>query len=481
MLWACIHLPLLPLEVLQHQCQQAPLAIEQTHRNRRYVAYANQSALDCGIQTGTSIATARCLNNRLKVQQRNLELEQQGLEHIATLGYGFTPTVSIQQPNQVLLEIESCLRLFNGLDELNRKLRHALGQTPYFTCVVYYPTAAGAMLLAKATRGEQPGNAPLDSSHLRQAPLDYLNVSADTINRLKSMGFTLAGELFDLPKDALGKRFGIAFVDYLQQLIGKQPESLPIFKLPALFDRRIDFIEELTHTESLLFPTKRLINYLQHYLVARQLSVRSFELTLYQRFKHTQSLVIQLTKPAHKAQHLLTLVQYQLAKIQLTQPVTGIRIKAEWFSPLTVYHQDLFAQAKIQQNPYQLIDTLTARLGKERVQGLAIAEDHRPEKAWQSRSPGSGNNFGNGNNSNRGSTIKYPADSRPLWLLQHPQPLSSERLQLLKGPERIETGWWDHNPVHRDYYVALHPNGSLLWVFKDLQQTSRWFLHGLFS
>ena len=28
------------------------------------------------------------------------------------------------------------------------------------------------------------------------------------------------------------------------------------------------------------------------------------------------------------------------------------------------------------------------------------------------------------------------------------------RLELLAGPERIESGWWDGADVQRDYYVA---------------------------
>ena len=82
MLWACIHLPQLPLEVLQHQVTDAPLVIEESQSNRRYVAYANRRALACGIQIGSSIPTAHSLIQGLTVKPRHLALEQQALEHI---------------------------------------------------------------------------------------------------------------------------------------------------------------------------------------------------------------------------------------------------------------------------------------------------------------------------------------------------------------------------------------------------------------
>lgn len=478
MLWACIHLPLLPLEVVQHQYADVPLVIEETSRSRRYVAYANSLAQEQGIHIGSSIPTAHSLVNGLVVKPRHPALEQQGLDHIATLGYGFTPTVSIQKPNQVLLEIESSLRLFKGFDALNQKLCHELSQTPYFSNIAYYSTAAGAMALAHAHPHSHVQGEQFEFSHLKQCPLRVLDINHDIINRLKSMGINRVGDLFDLPNDSLGKRFGHGFVNYLKQLSGEQPANLPLFKLPPLFDRGIDFVEELTHTEALLFPCKRLVQYLQHYLIARQLYVRSFVLTLHERFNQSQSLVIQLSKPHNSAQHLLTLIQHQFEKIQLTQPVIGVHLKASWFAPMDVENQDLFSRySSTRKDQYQLIDTLASRLGKDRVHGLQIAEDHRPENAWKMSLPG------------EGKTVEHPSDKRPLWLLNKPQPLRSKKglpvhgecLQLMKGPERIETGWWDHAPIQRDYFIALHPNGSLLWIFKDLQHNSHWYLHGLFS
>jgi protein ImuB len=53
-------------------------------------------------------------------------------------------------------------------------------------------------------------------------------------------------------------------------------------------------------------------------------------------------------------------------------------------------------------------------------------------------------------------------------------------LQLLRGPERIETGWWDGGDVRRDYYVARDQRGVQLWIYHDLRE-ARWYLHGLFG
>jgi len=78
---------------------------------------------------------------------------------------------------------------------------------------------------------------------------------------------------------------------------------------------------------------------------------------------------------------------------------------------------------------------------------------------------------------------------RPLWLLHTPRELDSQRgrprnggaLQLLAGPERIESGWWDGADVRRDYYVASDSRGARLWVYRQCTGARKWFLHGIFG
>jgi len=51
----------------------------------------------------------------------------------------------------------------------------------------------------------------------------------------------------------------------------------------------------------------------------------------------------------------------------------------------------------------------------------------------------------------------------------------------LKGPERIEAGWWSGKDIRRDYYIAIDGHGSQLWVFQTLNAQHQWYLHGVFS
>src|SRR5262249_1031805 len=81
--------------------------------------------------------------------------------------------------------------------------------------------------------------------------------------------------------------------------------------------------------------------------------------------------------------------------------------------------------------------------------------------------------------------------TRPLWLLDEPQPLAELQmrplldgrpLQLLAGPERIESGWWDAL-AERAYFIAQADAGALVWIYRARlpMADEGWFLQGRFG
>ena len=78
---------------------------------------------------------------------------------------------------------------------------------------------------------------------------------------------------------------------------------------------------------------------------------------------------------------------------------------------------------------------------------------------------------------------------RPFWLLPNPKfiEMRNEKLwingelSILDGPERIESGWWDHREIKRDYFIARNTQGSHFWIYREYKITNIWHLHGIFS
>lgn len=70
---------------------------------------------------------------------------------------------------------------------------------------------------------------------------------------------------------------------------------------------------------------------------------------------------------------------------------------------------------------------------------------------------------------------------RPGWLLAEPEPLNELVPEILAGPERIESGWWDGADRRRDYYVVRTRDGRLAWAWQAVDGQGPWMLHGWFA
>ncbi|HRQ64917.1 MAG TPA: DNA polymerase Y family protein, partial [Xanthomonadaceae bacterium] len=193
-----------------------------------------------------------------------------------------------------------------------------------------------------------------------------------------------------------------------------------------------------------------------------------------------------------------------LARISLPAPVHAIAVEAADLPPLLPEARDLFSTRSTPALPLpRLIERLCARLGEDAVCGIEALADHRPERAWRrdsSPSPGGRGPFdaAQGSVAERGRPKRNVASGsdllpqplsrrergamampeRPLWLLERPEPVRSGSFQVLSGPERIESGWWDDGEVRRDYYIARDAAGRRCWLFRD---RGGWFLQGLFG
>jgi protein ImuB len=135
----------------------------------------------------------------------------------------------------------------------------------------------------------------------------------------------------------------------------------------------------------------------------------------------------------------------------------------------------LLEQGKPRGDWERLLERLRARLGTEAVRGVTARAEHRPERASGTADPGA-------------RQLQLEFGERPIWLLESPRPLAEigarphheGPLELLAGPERIESGWWDGGDVARDYFIARMQNEALVWIYRE-RGGGGWYLHGLFA
>lgn len=478
MLWLCLHPTRLSLAALMPPPGRT-LAVTERRGSRRWVL----ACTDECVAPGTDLAQVQALHPGIEAHPRERRPETEMLRHLAYWAYRFGQPVSleIREANwdyglplpAVWVEIGASLRLFGGLDGLLTQLdldRAGSWATPLERGVALTPEAA--LLAALGGDGTVLKNATDQRCWLDALPLARLPLTPDRIAALRGSGFERLGELLALPSEVLARRFDAGLVDYLSRLSGRWPDPRRAVQPPPVYRRRFELFGEITHTEGLQFPLRRLLAELQHYLRARDTGVQQLSLRLSHPRRPDSVLELQLAASTRDAGQLGLLLRERLQRFKLEAPVRGLELVAEHFAAPEVAQFDLFDGRQQQAQAWrETVEKLIARLGTEAVWSLGLVADPRPEKSWRALPP----------QAEAGPTVTMPPRhlARPTWLLDPPRPLSRPPAGL--GPaERIESGWWDGDDVSRDYYVAEAAPGLRLWVYRD-RANAAWFLQGLWA
>jgi protein ImuB len=505
MLWLGVHFPRLPLEVFTAG-RVSPEPEVVIHDGR--VVMCNPAAAETGIALGSTLATAHSIAAGIRHYRRTPQREFQRLALLAEVLYGFSARVSLMPAAAgVVLEVGGSLRLFGDVERLVDQIRMLCDDMGHEVRLRTAPTPLACLTLARA-----------DVASLAQVPLSQAAIEAepftpDRVERLANMGIHALGQLLNLPSRGVADRFGKHLVDYLSRLTGERPDPRPVISPPERFRSTLHLLEPLRSKEALVFPMQRLLIDLQHWLIARQLGAEQ----LRWRFRGggerdrdiapNVELEVRFGRAQQRREAFLEITRLQMADAQLPAEVIDLELEARRLVPWAAGSRGLFhnqpgmhSPADESQGADELVDQLRARLGHTACYSLKVRRQHLPEQAWAATPPTLATPRRTSRRKAASSASPDEPDphrtpTRPLWLFDQPRPIALRQLTLLRGPERIHTGWWLNggepvracrpqasrlpNGTRRDYYVARHQSGAECWVFVD--HRDRWFLHGYFS
>ena len=428
-------------------------------------------------------------------------LEDPLLERLAARAQRFTPRVSLAPPDGLLLEVRGSLGLFGGASRLGAAFLadcKAAGARPSLALA---PTAlaalAGARFIALAGPRAKPFKV-VDEARLVGAlaplPLEVLRWPLEVIERLAKVGVRTIGAALRLPRAGFARRFGAETLASLDRLVGRAADPRADFHARERFRMRRGLNYELERHDALLAALAPLLEELGRFLRARQRGITELECRLWHRHVPATRCVLRLVAPAADPGRLQTLLGERLAVLALPQPVRSCELRSGRLVPLELGAGALWQPGEHGGGVHALaestalLESLRARLGAQAVHGLRAHPTHRPETASRRVDLDVGLNEAR-TRAPAFDPVPWPAFRRPLWLLPAPE-LLSERdgwprhhgpLRLLGEPERIETGWWEEEPVARDYYCALDTRGVRLWIFRERARPHRWFLQGVWG
>jgi len=398
------------------------------------------------------------------------------LQKLCTHAQGFTPFVSIEMPDALLLEIKGSIRLFGSLEILKAAIDACWQRLGLKSCSATTPSTLAALWLARAgesMHGDDAGKLP---GLLAKVPIACTAWDAERLQTLRALGLTRVGEMLRLPRGGLARRLGPEVVRDLDIAVGRQPGPRRPFMARERFRERCDFETEIEHVAYLEKALEPLIERCAQFLRHRQAGIQTLQLKLKHRELPATRVRLGLASITSERRRLSDVLTQKLMRLELKAPVRGMELISGSLRALSASSLDVFAGltgGSSRDSAPQLVERLRARLGEEAVYGVCLIEEHRPEAAW-----GKVQALPLCAPSQKPTAAIEPQLPRPVWLLA--QPLSIPAPQLLQGPERIESGWWDGKGVARDYYIARQAQGARLWVFQE-RHTGLWYLHGVFA
>jgi protein ImuB len=482
MLWVAVELPAFPLQIAERAgARREPLVVSEGPEQRPWVACANEAAKTAGIREGQAVAAAKALAGELRIVARDVRAEREALERLAAWAGQFTPMASVDGQG-IALEIESTLRLFDGHAKLTSAMKRGIRELGFHAALGVAPTPLAARLFARAEARGMQVRSCLDLSGLRERladlPLFLLEWPEKALARLTDLGVLRLRDMLELPAEGIARRFGPEIVISLDRLMGRLPDPREPYVPPPRFRSRLELPAEAESVEALLFPLRRMLAEMEGALRGRGAGVQHLTLWLEHGRKARTRLALAFATPERESDFILSIAREKLGRLTLGAPTLALSLHAEALLPYVPRESTwLPGQKEIAVDRQRLIERLGARLGSERVFGIAIADDHRPDKSWIST------------RKSKAGLDSKTVGPRPAWLLNRAQRLVAQEgrpnlqgaLELVAGPERIESGWWEGEEVCRDYYVASNPRGETFWIYREHRDMQGWYLHGVFG
>lgn len=488
-LWLAIHFPWLAGEVLNKKGTEGfleaknssvpfLLAVAEESRRGWLVYRASPGARDQGVWPGMTVSAASVMCPGLAVQRRRPRREQKRLAKIGDWMLSFSPVVSVQAPETVLLEVRGSLGLFGGFERLKAAIQSRLDAAGHLHRIAGAPSPSAAKCLARWGRGQVVEDRQALRSALGDMPIGLLELDTKTVTRLERAGLRVLRDLWRLPTDGLARRFGAALVRELDCLQGRRPDPQPRHEPPLYFSSVLMLDWATDDLAQINQGVEHLLRRWTDYLHRSARATSGFHIEcLPERGSGVTHVDIGMRRLSRDWDHLRRLTSERLARIRLPGPVAGLVLASDRIHPFQARSGQLFETGEETAAQWQQTEELLAMHLGQGLDTLETVAEHRPELAWRTTTEPRAAAGGTG-----------ARGDRPLWLLDTPRPLPwpgepsrcRHPPKLVKGPERIETGWWDRHDQRRDYYVATDSRGRRLWVFQDLRRR-QWYLHGLFA
>src|ERR1043166_7465663 len=384
-----IYLPRWPTWLAQRESRRANNVQRETawllwtsDRGTQQVVHCCRRAAEAGVRAGMTLAHARSLLGGLQIKERPDQPDKSlaALRRLARWMLRLAPSVAVDEPDGLMLDIDGCERLFSSEAAHVRKIDAALrkfGLTPRITAA---PTYACAWALARY--GRQVITSVTDEQiEAAIAPLSVaaLRIDSNTIDALADVGVERIEHVLALPRDELAARFGPEILRRLVLATGTASEAIEPIDLPHVFEMAHVFDGPVKRVEAIEITARELLHELLADLRQHDLGILMLEVELQRVDVGPVRLSITLTHPNRDHAHLWTLLSPKLERAHLGFGVEEITLRAKRTGRWSAEQSAFLREDARGHEPAalgELLDRLIDRLGPQAVTQVQIRETY---------------------------------------------------------------------------------------------------------
>ena len=335
-------------------------------------------------------------------------------------------------------------------------------------------------------------------------PITSLRLDAGTVTGLRRLGLRTVQDLLRIPRPQITTRFGALPVLRLDQALGAMEEAIDWPRPPIDWHERLAFVEPIGTPEDLARALSRLAERLCGRLAEQDKGGQRFVARFFRVDDDVPQIVVTTALPVRDPAYLTKLLREKLDTVDPGFGIEVIALEAEIVAPLQAPQARLtdLATPDATDRLAGVVDTLTNRLGSERVSRVAPYASHVPERAVQRVPPLP---------VRQPSWVDDPAAPRPIRLLRRPEAIEviapvpddppsgsvGVACRIACVPPPVPSGSPPNGGVAgnpdkrpetdliRDYYRVEDSDGARFWIFRAglhaEDRMPRWYLHGLFA
>jgi len=209
-----VWLPALPIERLKREKQGRPCPVDRPFaivgsEDRGLVLTAlNEAAVHAGLMPGMGLADARAICPHLATAPAAPDKDAAALLAFARWSHCYSPSLNVDGHDGLWLDVSGVAHLFGGARALLADMATRFARFGYSARLALAGTLGGAHALARFGR-VSPIIVPKGKigEALAPLPVEALRLADDITRLLKRLGLKRIGQLYDLPRVSLERRF----------------------------------------------------------------------------------------------------------------------------------------------------------------------------------------------------------------------------------------------------------------------------------